>query len=104
MLKPMQSKPWPASAGSMPDTMFLLIWQYGPQVVVPIDLAARDYFPHLTPENLTRKILSGAIALPLLRIEDSRESAKGIHLLDLAQWIEARAEVARRVCQQIKIS
>ncbi len=83
------------------NTAFLLMAQYGGAAVIPIDKVCRDYFWHLTPEKLVRKISGGEIALPLVRIEASQKSAKGVHLVDLAKWIDARAEAARKECRQL---
>lgn len=83
------------------NTAFLLMAQYGGAAVIPIDKVARDYFSHLTPEKLVRKISAGEIALPLVRIESSERCAKGVHLTDLAAWIDARAEAARQECRQL---
>lgn len=69
--------------------------------MIPIDKVCRDYFWHLTPEKLVRKISAGEIALPLVRIEASQKAAKGVHLVDLAKWIDARAEAARKECRQL---
>jgi Pyocin activator protein PrtN len=60
--------------------------------VIPINDVCRDYFPHLTPTKLVQKISAGEIAIPLVRIESSQKSAKGVHLADLAEYLDARAE------------
>ena len=83
------------------NTAFLLMAQYNGAAVIPIDMVCRDYFSHLTPEKLARKISAGEIALPLVRIENSQKSAKGVHLLDLARWVDERASAARRECEQL---
>ncbi|MBK3397630.1 MULTISPECIES: pyocin activator PrtN family protein [Methylobacterium] len=83
------------------NTSFLLLAQYGGAAVIPISLVCRDYFSHLTPEKLIRKISAGEIALPLVRIEESQKSAKGVHLNDLARWVDDRAEAARKECRQL---
>ncbi|WP_260524888.1 pyocin activator PrtN family protein [Pseudomonas sp. MWU16-30317] len=41
------------------------------------------------------KVASGEIDFPLVRIEGSQKSARGVHLADLAQYIDMRAEEAR---------
>jgi hypothetical protein len=51
---------------------------------------------HLTPTKLVQKISAGEIAMPLVRIESSQKSAKGVHLADLAEYLDARAEAARK--------
>ncbi|MGF3026161.1 pyocin activator PrtN family protein [Methylobacterium aquaticum] len=83
------------------STAFLLLAQYGGGAVIPISLVCRDYFSHLTPEKLVRKISAGEIALPLVRIEASQTAAKGVHLVDLARWIDDWAEAARKECRQL---
>ncbi|MER8961271.1 MULTISPECIES: pyocin activator PrtN family protein [unclassified Mesorhizobium] len=78
------------------NTALLLMAQYGGKAIIPIDEVCRDYFSHLTPPKLVRKISMGEIALPLARIEDSQKCAKGVHLADLAKYLEFRTEAARK--------
>jgi hypothetical protein len=58
--------------------------QYGGKAIVPIEEVCRDYVSHLKPTKLVQKISAGEIAIPLVRMEASQKSAKGVHLLDLA--------------------
>ncbi|WP_261505730.1 pyocin activator PrtN family protein [Burkholderia multivorans] len=83
------------------NTVFILMAQYGATAVVPIERVCRDYFSHLTPEQLVRKVSLGEIALPLVRIEGSKKSAKGVHVEDLAKWIDARRAAAVKECDQL---
>ncbi|REG48706.1 pyocin activator protein PrtN [Paraburkholderia sp. BL6669N2] len=69
---------------SQMSTVDLLMGQYGKKAVVPIDVVCRDHFAPLTVPTLVRKILAGEIELPLIRIERSRKSAKGVRIQDLA--------------------
>jgi len=71
------------------NTAFLLMAQYGGKAIIPIDDVCRDYFTHLTPTKLVRKISRGEIALPLVRIEESQKCGKGIHPTDLARYLES---------------
>ncbi|WP_053292746.1 pyocin activator PrtN family protein [Burkholderia pseudomallei] len=82
-------------------TAFLLLAQYDGLAVVPVDLVCRDYFSHLTPEQFVRKVSAGEIALPLLRMEGSKKSAKGVHVEDLAAYIDERRAAAVKECQQL---
>ena len=84
-----------------PNTAFLLMAQYNGAAVVPIESVCRDYFRHLTVEKLLRKILAGQIALPILRMELSQKSARGVHLSDLANYLDKRREAALKECQQL---
>jgi len=78
------------------NTAFLLMAQYGGKAIIPISDVCRDYFSHLTPTKLIRKIGAGEIAIPLVRIENSQKCAKGVHLTDLAKYLDARTEAARK--------
>ena len=78
------------------NTSFLLLAQYGGKAVIPVEDVCRDYFPHLTREKFLRKQSTGEIEIPLVRIEASQKSAKGIHLTDLAAYVDRRREEALR--------
>jgi Pyocin activator protein PrtN len=78
------------------NTAFLLMAQYDGRAIIPIELVCRDYFSHLTPPKLVQEISAGEIAIPLVRIEASQKCAKGVHLTDLASYLDARVEAARR--------
>jgi hypothetical protein len=78
------------------NTAFLLMAQYNGQAVIPVEAVCRDYFSHLTPEKFLRKALAGEIDLAVVRIEGSQKSAKGIHLVDLASYIDKRRAAAER--------
>ena len=83
------------------NTAFLLMAQYGGKPVIPIKDVCRDFFTHLTPEKLVRKISAGEITIPLVRMEASQKAAKGIHLTDLAAYIDTRREAALKECRQL---
>lgn len=82
-------------------TVFLLMAQYDGKAVVPIDEVCRDYFAPLTAPTLVRKISAGEIALPLVRMETSQKGAKGVHVEDLAKYIDARRAAAVKECEQL---
>ncbi|ABI87972.1 pyocin activator PrtN family protein [Burkholderia ambifaria AMMD] len=84
------------------NTVFLLMAQYGATAVVPVELVCRDYFSHLTPAQLVIKVSLGEIALPLVRIEGSKKSAKGVHIQDLANYIDERRAAAIKECEQLR--
>lgn len=83
------------------NTAFLLMAQYGATAVIPLDAVCRDYFPHLKIEQFVRKLGSGEIKLPVTRMEPSQKSAKGVHLTDLAKYIEERREAAVKELRQM---
>lgn len=82
-------------------TVFLLMAQYNARAVVPIDEVCRDYFAPLTVPTLLRKISTGEIRLPLVRMESSQKGAKGVHVDDLASYIDARRAAAVKECAQL---
>jgi hypothetical protein len=75
--------------------------QYDGMTIVPVEWVCRDYFRHLTPEKFLRKALAGEIAIPVVRIESSQKAAKGVHISDLAAYLDKRAEAARKECRQL---
>ena len=76
------------SHGMRPNTAFLLMAQYDGAAIIPLESVCRDFFRHLTVEKLVRKVLAGQIKLPIIRIEDSQKAAKGVHLVDLADYLD----------------
>lgn len=90
------------SSDSMrPNTVFLLMAQYNGAAIVPIEAVCRDYFRHLTVEKLLRKLLAGQISLPIIRIESSQKAAKGVHITDLAAYIDNQREKALKESRQL---
>lgn len=83
------------------NTFFLLMAQYNGKAVIPLEDVCRDYFMHLTPEMFQRKVLAGQIQIPLMRIECSQKSAKGIHLSDLAAHIDKQHAEALDECRKL---
>lgn len=72
------------------NTIFLLMAQYNGQVIVSLERVCADYFFHLTPEKMKLKVASGEIDLPLVKMENSQKSARGVHLNDLAAYLDAQ--------------
>ncbi|TIM31724.1 MAG: Pyocin activator protein PrtN [Mesorhizobium sp.] len=83
------------------NTAFLLMAQYNGKAIIPLDQVRRDFFSHLTLPNFLRKLSSGDIALPLMRTETSQKCAMGIHLQDLADYLDKRRPVAQREFSQM---
>ncbi|MCQ1766146.1 pyocin activator PrtN family protein [Neorhizobium galegae] len=78
------------------STVFLLFAQYGGQAVIPIETVCRDYFNHLTPQVFLRRIATGDIQIPVVRADLSQKCQKGIHLQDLAEYIDRRRDAASK--------
>ena len=83
------------------NTRFYLMGEFGARAVIPADLVRERYFSHLSLRKFQDKLESGEIALPLVRIEASQKAARGIHIDDLANWIDARREAAAKELKQM---
>lgn len=70
--------------------------QYDGLAVIPLARLCADYFPHLSPEKIKLKIARGEIRLPLIVMESSQKSSRGVHLSDLADYIVARRAEAQK--------
>ena len=78
------------------NTLFLLMAQYDGQAVIPLDRVCADYM-NLTVEKFKRKQLDGEIDIPVVRLgADSQKAALGVHLNDLADYIDRQREKAKR--------
>ncbi len=84
------------------NTAFLLMAQYNAQAVIPVEKVVKDYFPHLSTDKFLRKVAIGEIKIPLTRIEGgSQKAAKGVHLTDLANYIDDRRAAAIKEARQL---
>ncbi|WP_394890144.1 pyocin activator PrtN family protein [Mesorhizobium sp. AaZ16] len=84
------------------NTAFLLMAQYDGAAVIPLEKLCRDYFSHLTPTQFARRATEGEIDIPVIRIEGSQKAAKGVHLSDLAAYIDARRAAAQKENNQLQ--
>ena len=78
------------------NTAFILLAQYNGRPIIPLEDVCRDCFPHLTRDKFLRKHAEGEIAIPVVRIEDSQKAARGVHVMDLAAYLDKRREAALR--------
>lgn len=83
------------------NTAFLLMAQYDGLAIIPLERVCADYFSHLMPEKLKMKVTTGRLNLPIVQIEASQKSARGVHLADLARYIDERSELARAACYRL---
>jgi hypothetical protein len=92
----------PTTRYNMPiNTAFLLMAQYNGKAVIPLDDVRRDYFGHMTMMKLCKKLMIGEIDLPVVRTDASQKSWKGVHLVDLASYIDKHRDAALRVANQM---
>lgn len=83
------------------NTAFLLMARYDGQPIIPVEAVCRDFFSHLTVEKFVRKVSLGDIKIPLVRMEASQKAAKGVHLTDLADYLDERRAAAVKECKQL---
>lgn len=76
------------------NTLFLLMAQYNGQAIIPLDRVCADYM-NLTVEKFKRKRLTGEIDIPIVRLgPESQKAGLGIHLTDLAAYIDRQHQRA----------
>lgn len=83
------------------NTAFILMAQYNGRAIIPLDQVCKDYFTHLTTDMFQRKVLAGQIKIPITRLEPSQKSAKGIHLTDLAFYLDHQRDTALKELRQL---
>lgn len=83
------------------NTAFLLMAQYDGRAIIPVEAVRADYFPHLKLDQFLRKLGAGEIKLPLVRMEASQKAARGVHLQDLAEYLDTRRSAARHELEQM---
>jgi len=82
-------------------TLFLLMAQYDGQAVIPIEWVCRDFLG-LSVDKFKRKRLMGEIDLPVMRLgANSQKANLGVHLEDLAAYIDRQREAAIREQDQL---
>ena len=84
-----------------PNTFFIILMAQYDRAVVPLSAVVKDYIPRLTEAKMLRKTLAGQVHLPITRIEGSQKSASGVHISDLADYIDERRETALKECHQL---
>ncbi|MFA7895060.1 pyocin activator PrtN family protein [Pseudomonas putida] len=82
-------------------TALVLMAQYNGTAIITLQQVCADYFTQLTPLVFQRKVLAGEIKLPITRLEPSQKSARGIHIADLALYLDHQRDAARKESAQL---
>lgn len=83
------------------NTLFLLMAQYNGLAVIPLDRVCQDYM-NLTVEKFKRKQMAGEIDIPVTRLgPQSQKAGLGIHLQDLADYIDRQRKRAEQERMQL---
>lgn len=77
------------------NTVFLLMARYEGRAIVPIEMVQKDVFPHLSLVKLVGKLQTGEIPLPMVRTERSQKAMRGVHVADLADYLDRCRELAQ---------
>jgi hypothetical protein len=77
-------------------TAMILLAQYE-KAIIPVEAICRDYFTHLTPAVFLRRASTGDIKLPVVSLGGTQKGAKGVHLNDLAEYLNQVREDAKKV-------
>ena len=76
------------------DTRFLLMARYNALPIIPIEQVRLDFFNHLSLPKFLRKLNEHSIALLVVRFENSQKSNKGVHIEDLAAFLDSKRTAA----------
>ncbi|MFP6861262.1 pyocin activator PrtN family protein [Pseudomonas sp.] len=63
-------------------------------LLVPVDQVRERYFRNLNPDNFTRALTSGRVALPVTTLDTSAKRPRFIDIRHLAILIDAQADAA----------
>ena len=77
-------------------TLFLLMARYEGLPIIPLAKVCDDFFAPMTERVLRRQIQDGKIKMPIVFSNPSQKAARGVHINDLAAYLDERAEEARR--------
>lgn len=83
------------------STIWMLLGMYEGRPFVTAAELTRDFFQHLSVEKFVRKVDTGEIDIALMRIEDSTKATRGVHIKDLADYLDRRSHKAREVTRKI---
>lgn len=74
----------------------MMMAKYEVQAIIDSETVARDWFS-LSVGKFHEKVRAREIRLPLVLMEEeSQKCAKGVHLIDLADYIDARRAAAEK--------
>lgn len=83
------------------DTAIMMMAMYNAQAIIDSETVARDWFK-LSVGKFHEKIRSGEIRIPLVLMEEeSQKCAKGVHLMDLAEYVDTRRAAAEKELKQM---
>lgn len=82
-------------------TVFLLMNQFNGRAVIPLHEVCAAYFPELKLPALIRSVESGKIPLPVMRFYTGHRVSRGVHLQDLADYVDKHRAAAVKERNQL---
>lgn len=83
-------------------SLFLLMAQFDGRTLIPLEEVCETMFAPMKFSTFANKINSGDIALPVVRlVPDSQKGPRGVHVGDLAEYIDQRREAAQKELRQL---
>ena len=83
------------------NTLWMLMGLFGGKPVVPVEDVRRNFFAAYEATTFLRKLAAGDIPLPVVRLDGSQKGPKGVHLTDLAAYLDKQAEAARKEARKL---
>ncbi|MEN9062188.1 pyocin activator PrtN family protein [Ponticoccus litoralis] len=77
------------------ETAAALYQEFG-RLVVPVDDVRTSYFSEYGWDTFRRKLFSGALKLPCLQLTEGQKAKLYVDVRDLADYLDARRDAARR--------
>ncbi|MEP4194115.1 MAG: pyocin activator PrtN family protein [Aliishimia sp.] len=77
------------------NTAFMIMSQYGAKPIIPAEIVARDFFG-LSKSKFFEMVKRKEISLPIIRMSDSQKSPRGVHVMDLVEYIDTRRDKANK--------
>ena len=83
-------------------TIFLLMAQYDGQTILPLERVHADFFAPYEFKTFVNKVNAGDLPIPITRLDpQSQKGPRGIHIGDLAEYIDRRREAAQKEARQL---
>ncbi|TDN70487.1 pyocin activator PrtN family protein [Paraburkholderia sp. BL10I2N1] len=76
-------------------TIDILVQQFN-AAFIPLEAVRLAYFPHLSADLMQRRARNNELGLPVTRFDRSQKSALGVHVEDLASYLDGRRAEARK--------
>jgi len=77
------------------NTAFMIMSQYGAKPIISAEVVARDFFG-LSKSKFFEMVNRKEICIPVIQMSNSQKSPRGVHILDLVEYIDSRRSDANK--------